>query len=121
MSDDYHFEIEFCQSILKRNPSEVSAMEMLAGYLTKVGKIDEGLAWDQKIVELAPENAISHYNLACSLALKNHALEAIEALQTAMEKGYRDFSWLVEDPDLENLHQHPAFSALLSKYKINLK
>lgn len=119
MNNELEFEINFCRSILKHSPDDLPTMEILAGYLTKAGRIEEGLELDRRIVELDPENAVGHYNLACSLALKNRKAAAIESLRNALEKGYRDFSWLMEDPDLAMLHDHPGFSDLLSQYEIN--
>ena len=117
MDSDHQFEIDFCRGILKRDANNIPVMEMLAGYLTKSGHIDEGLELDQRIVELDPENAISHYNLACSLALKNRSSEALAALRMALERGYDDFDWLMKDNDLLSLHDNPAFSALLSEFR----
>jgi len=117
METDLQFEIEFCQSILARDTSNLTVMEMLAGFLTKVGRIDEGLELDQKIVVMDPDNAISHYNLACSLALKRRLVESIAALRGALERGYNDFDWLMKDPDLTGLHEIPAFSALISEFQ----
>ena len=117
MENDYQFEIDFSRSLMKREPENLVIMEMLAGYYTKAGRIDEGLELDRRIVELDPENAISHYNLACSLALKKRANDAIASLRLAFEQGYDDFKWLLDDPDLSSLHNNPAFSALLSAYQ----
>ena len=117
MENDHQFEIDFCHSILRRDQENLPVMEMLAGYLTKSGRIDEGLALDRRIVELDPGNSISHYNLACSLALKNMATESIDALRTALEQGYSDFDWLMKDPDFDGLHENPAFSALISEFR----
>ncbi|MGC9451473.1 MAG: TPR end-of-group domain-containing protein [Oceanipulchritudo sp.] len=115
--DDYQFEIDFSRCILKWDPDNLAVMEMLAGFLTKSGRIDEGLAMDKRIVEMDPENAISHYNLACSLALKRNVTDAIHSLRGALERGYDDFDWLLQDPDLAGLHNHPAFSALIAEFK----
>jgi hypothetical protein len=41
------------------------------------------------------------------------AKAAISALQQAVELGYHDFDHLETDPDLESLHTHPQFQALL--------
>lgn len=117
MSSDSDFEIAFCESILRRDPRNLTVMELLAGLLTKVGRIDEGLRLDQRIVELDPDNPVSHYNLACSLALKNRAADAVEALRTALVLGYDDYDWLMEDPDLTVLHPYPPFSSLISEFK----
>ena len=119
MENEFQFEIDFARSILASDPQNLIVMEMLAGFYTKSGRIDEGLELDRKIVELDPDNAISHYNLACSLALKNKAGDAIAALRTALEQGYDDFQWLLDDPDLNGLHENPSFSALLSEFQAN--
>ena len=115
--EDYQFEIDFSRSILKRDPDSLPVMELLAGFLTKSGRIDEGLELDRRIVELDPENAVSHYNLACSHALKRNVGDAIDSLRGALERGYDDFDWLMKDPDLAGLHDHPAFSALIAEFK----
>jgi len=117
MSEDYHFEMAFCRSILQQDPENLETLEMLAGYCTKAGDIDEGLELDRKVVHLAPDYAIGHYNLACSLAIKNQREAALAALREALDKGYRDFNWLMEDPDLSSLHDDPALSALLAEYQ----
>lgn len=117
MKTDHQFEIDFCRSILKQDPDDLVTMELLAGYCTRAGRIDEGLEWDRRIVQLDPENAVSHYNLACSLALKNRSDEAIDRLRVALEKGYRDLSWMLKDPDLATLHSNPGFSSLLAEFQ----
>ncbi|NDV61047.1 hypothetical protein G0Q06_01140 [Puniceicoccales bacterium CK1056] len=118
MTSDFEFEMEFCRSILKRDAENAATIEMLAGYCTKAGNIDEGLELDQRFVQLQPDNAVGHYNLACSLALKNRSEDAISTLRTAFEKGYRDFGWMMEDADLKGLHDNPAFSALLAEFRV---
>lgn len=118
MSDTFQFEIDFCRSILKRDGKDLDTLEMLAGYYTKAGRIDEGLELDRKLVRLDPDNAVSHYNLACSLALKKRSRAAMNALRKALEKGYRDFNWIMQDPDLSNLQEEPSFVALLSEFQL---
>ena len=46
--NDYQFEIDFSRSILKRDPHNLPVMELLAGFLTKSGQIDEGLDLDRR-------------------------------------------------------------------------
>lgn len=87
---------------------------LLADFYTKDGFIAEGLALDQRIVQLLPDNAIAHYNLACSQCLSDQLPEALESLRCALQLGYTDIKWMCEDPDLKNLHGHPDFGALLN-------
>lgn len=117
VNKDRSFEIEFCQSILRRDPADLPTMELLADHLTKAGRLNEGLELDKKIVSLDPNNATGHYNLACSLALTNRIQEALQALRSAFEKGYQEFNWLLEDPDLQHLHDLPEFSALVAEFQ----
>ncbi|MFP4282797.1 MAG: TPR end-of-group domain-containing protein [Opitutales bacterium] len=117
-ASELDFEIEFCESILRQGSEYPEVMEMLAGYYTRAGRVDDGLALDQKLVALEPDNATAVYNLACSLALKDRKIEAVERLREAISKGYDDFKWLMKDGDLRSLHAFPPFQALLAEFQI---
>ncbi len=106
---DHEFETKFFEGILKHNPDYREVIELLGGLYTKQGRIDEGLRMDRKFVRLAPTNPTAHYNLACSLALKKRKADAVRALRSAIELGYRDLDWLREDPDLASLRDYAAF------------
>jgi len=73
---------------------------------------------DRKMISLKPENPIAHYNLACSLALTEQNSEAVSALRTCLQKGYKDFDWMLEDSDLNNLRDYEPYVALLKEYNI---
>lgn len=115
---DLSFEIAFCESILKRDPESLEVIEMLAGLYTRVGRIDDGLALDLRLVALDPANATSHYNLACSYALKERPGEAVDSLREALKRGYDDFHWLLKDSDLKSLHRYPPFLELLKEFAV---
>ena len=121
MSDQHKFEISFYESILKKDPKYVEVVELLAGLYTRAGRIDDGLKMDRKLVRLRPKNPVVHYNLACSLALKRRLRDSLNALSQAVELGYRDFKWIREDPDLENLRSHPFYRRLLDDLNANLQ
>lgn len=115
---DLSFEIDFCESVLRRDADNIEVIGMLAGFYTRVGRVDDGLALDHKLVALEPENPTSHYNLACSLALKDRKSEAIDALRDALERGYDDLDWMMKDGDLKALHTYPPFQELLREFEI---
>jgi len=114
---DPQFEIAFYESVLGRDPNYTDVIELLGGLYTKEGRIADGLRMDRKLVKLQPANATAHYNLACSLALAKRKADALRSLRHAVELGYRDFDWMVQDPDLEELKKHRGFSALLEQLK----
>jgi tetratricopeptide (TPR) repeat protein len=113
--DDPAFEIGFFESILRRDPNYTEVVEILGGLYTKMGRIADGLKMDRKLVRLLPTNATAHYNLACSLALSKRPSEALESLQHAIDLGYSDADWMLQDPDLEELKGNPRFQKLLQR------
>ncbi len=114
---DPAFEITFFESVLRREPDYVEVVEILGGLYTKQGRVADGLKMDRKLVKLQPRNATAHYNLACSLALSRRKADALRSLRQAVRLGYRDFDWMQQDPDLEELKSHPDFLALLQQLK----
>src|SRR3954467_5377645 len=114
---DPDFEIKFYESVLRRDPGYVAVVEILGGLYTRQGRIADGLKMDRKLVKLQPANATAHYNLACSLALSRRKTDALRSLRQAIELGYRDYDWMLQDPDLEELKTHPNFVALLDQLK----
>ncbi len=114
---DPEFEMRFFESVLRRNAGYTEVVEILGGLYTKHGRIADGLRMDRKLVKLQPANATAHYNLACSLALSRRKADALRSLRHAVALGYRDFDWMQQDPDLEDLKNHPDFVALLEQLK----
>jgi len=114
---DTEFEIGFFESVLRRNASDATVIELLGGLYTRQGRIADGLRMDRRLVKLQPGNATAHYNLACSLALSKRNSAALRALQTAVQLGYSDFDWMQQDPDLEALKRYPKFQAMLQILK----
>ncbi|MGB0259472.1 MAG: tetratricopeptide repeat protein [Coraliomargarita sp.] len=109
---NHDFEIGFFEDLHKRMPKDVRTASMLAHYYTDAGRIDDGLRIDRKIVRLTPEDPTAHYNLACSLALKDRKADAVKMLRKALELGYDDFKWLCNDPDLKSLAEYSGFLEL---------
>ncbi len=114
---DPEFEIAFYESVLRRDASYSDVIELLGGLYTKQGRIADGLKMDRRLVKLQPDNATAHYNLACSLALVRRKRDALRSLQQAITLGYRDYDWMLQDPDLDELKKHPEFVTLLAQLK----
>ena len=115
MERDMDFEIAFYEQLDARNPADERVMELLAHLYTKVGRIQEGLAMDRRLRDCRPGDPLVHYNLACSLSLTGHPDEAVAMLQKALDLGYRDLSWILQDKDLEPLKGYGPFEELLAR------
>jgi predicted Zn-dependent protease len=110
---DLSFEVAFFEDLHDRLPKDLRVVSILAQLYTQTGRYDCGLKLDRKLVRMVPEDPVLHYNLACSLALKERKREAVNALQHAIDLGYCDFVWMREDPDLESLRSYAPFQSLL--------
>jgi Flp pilus assembly protein TadD len=111
--ENLDFELGFFEQVRKRMPSDVRVVSILAHLYTRTGRIDDGLKMDRKLARLQPDDPTTHYNLACSLALKGRKADAVKALRTAITLGYADFQWMQHDPDLAVLQGHGGYEALL--------
>ncbi|MEW6071893.1 MAG: tetratricopeptide repeat protein [Planctomycetota bacterium] len=109
------FLADFFRAETDRHPDNLGALASLAEVLTQMGRLEEGLATDQKLLRLAPDNPTVHYNLACSLALLGHVDGALDALERAVELGYDDAEHLVRDDDLHPLRREPRFQRLVRR------
>lgn len=113
--EDLDFEITFFEAILTRLPDSIDVLMALGNNYTRRGLLEKGLFVDQCLCKLRIGDPIVHYNLACSYALIGQVDKAIDTLELAIEYGYRDFTYLQRDPDLEGIRHDPRYLALLSR------
>ena len=109
--------IQFMEGLVRRDPDYVDALQLLGDHYTQRGRFTEGLHVDERLARLEPNNPTVFYNLACSYSLTMEFDRAIAALDRAIELGYRDFKWLVKDPDLKNLRAQPAYEEIKEKIR----
>ncbi len=109
------FEVDLSRAALRSRPHWFEALTMLGHALTKAGNHKQALAIDLKLAKLRPNDAIVFYNLACSLSNLERVDESLEALQQSLDLGYKDFSYLLGDPDLENIRRDPRFKRMLER------
>jgi tetratricopeptide (TPR) repeat protein len=114
---DLDLEILFLEGVVRRDPAYIEALQILGDDYTRRGRYPEGLKVDERLSLLHPEDAVVQYNLACSYSLTQQTQLAFEALEAAINLGYRDFKSLDKDPDLDNLRQHDDFKRIRAKIR----
>jgi|YelNatPaOPRAMG01_1025707.scaffolds.fasta_scaffold63106_2 tetratricopeptide (TPR) repeat protein len=114
---DLDIEIDFLEGLVRRDPTYVDAVRLLAQDYALRGRFEDSLRLGQRLVVLQPDDPMSFYQLACGYALNRQIHEAALALAAAIERGYRDFDRLATDPLLENLRRHPMFRQAASKIR----
>ena len=78
--------------------------------------------YDQSVIELKkaisyiPEAPEPYYYLACAYSLDKKDSLGLDALETALKKGYKYQNNLTMDPDLERLRTFRAFHDLIKQY-----
>ena len=85
--------------------------------LHELGRDKEALAWMQKIIDEDPSDAGNWYDYACLYGRMNRIDDAMAALETAFELGYRNFGHLEYDYDMDLLRDLPRYKELVAKYK----
>jgi tetratricopeptide (TPR) repeat protein len=105
------------RSSLALNPAFAPAHVLLGEILKPAGRLTESIAACKRALLLDPESAAAYYDLACYYALLNASDKSLAALEMALCKGFLDFEWLAQDPDLALLRERPEFVYLLQKYR----
>lgn len=111
------FCVEFCSMILERRPDQLEALEVAANHFTEMGYFSDGLALDEHLLQLRPDDPGVLYNLACSQALVGRIDDAILSLSRSVQYGYRNHRHMAADRDLDRLHGDVRFHELLARMK----
>jgi tetratricopeptide (TPR) repeat protein len=114
---DLDIEIGFLEGVVRRDPEYLDALQVLADNYTRRGRFLDGMKLDEAMAKLRPSDPMVHYNLACSYSLTDRLDLSLSALERALALGYSDFKWLNDDPDLENVRQHPLFRKIKAKMR----
>jgi len=110
------FEIDFFTGVLERSPDYVDVLRVMGNLLTLKARYGDALHVHKRLVQLRPQDALAHYNLAGNYALLKRKELALTTLRRAVELGYRDFRYMREDHDLDAIRQDPRFRQLMHEY-----
>lgn len=78
---------------------------------------DKSQALFEEIIRLEPNEGAAFYNYACFLALTGRPTDALQQLENAFTKGWKNWSHLERDGDLKSLRGLKEFNDLVVKYK----
>jgi Flp pilus assembly protein TadD len=107
------FEASLARALLRLDPQDLNALQILGRAMTLLGRHVEALAVDRRITELAPDDEIAYYNLACSYSNLRKVDEAFEALRRSIDLGYVNVDYMLKDPDLDAVRQDSRFQDLV--------
>jgi adenylate cyclase len=101
---------------LEWHPDDVRALHLGAGSLILLGEEERADRWLQRALQVDPDDSIVLYNVACNYATMGRIERALDYLEDVIENGTVSRDWMKNDRDLENLHGHPRYEALLARF-----
>ena len=104
--------IQAFEAHLRQVPEDARARILLSAYYAHEGRHDDAVREANLAMLLRPNEAMIHYNAACTFCTMNKKAEALDAIQKAWRAGFKDADWARRDPDLAILHGDPEFEKL---------
>lgn len=83
----------------------------------ELGQKEKAVEFMNNVIEKDPDDAGNYYDAACLHSRMGELDKSIEFLQTALEKGFRRFSHLEMDDDLDAIRELPKYKELIRHYK----
>ncbi|UHQ20283.1 tetratricopeptide repeat protein [Lysobacter sp. KIS68-7] len=100
---------------VKLNPHDTRALYFAAQNLYRVGENEKARAMAEQALKQAQDEPVVLYNVACIYVGQGDPERAIDLLERAVSLGWGDRAWMEHDSDLDPLHGHPRFIALLEQ------
>ena len=83
----------------------------------RLGNNQEAINDTNKALELAPTEDGPYYNAACMYSVLNMPDKACEYLKTSIEKGYKNWDWITQDKDFDNIRALDCYKAIMKDKK----
>ena len=104
--------IQAFEAHLRQVPEDARARILVAALYAVEGRHEDAVREANLAMLLRPNEAMVHYNAACTFCSMNRKGEAMDALSKAWRSGFTDADWARRDPDLAPLHGDPEFERL---------
>jgi tetratricopeptide (TPR) repeat protein len=100
---------------LEWHPDDARAYHLGAGSLVVLGETDRAKRWLRRAIELAPDDSVVLYNVACILATIGEEEKSLDYLEEAANQGAVSAAWMRNDEDLVSLRGHARYTDLLQR------
>ncbi len=97
---------------LRQVPEDARARILVATFYAAEGRQDDAVREANLAMLLRPNEAMVHYNAACTFGIMGKKAESLDALTKAWRNGFKDSNWARRDPELALLHGDPEFERL---------
>jgi serine/threonine protein kinase/Flp pilus assembly protein TadD len=108
-------EMEVLETQLQRFPDDVRARVLLAADQAIFGQPEQAVMHVKIAVAMRPSDANVLYNAACTYGILGMKADALATFRRALQAGYTNADWCLNDPDLKILHDDPEFNSLVAQ------
>jgi adenylate cyclase len=104
------------------HPDDALSLSWGAGLFARFGQKERAEEWISRALIVEPNDAVIHFNIACSLAQMSETDRALNLLESAAHKmpAFLAVNWLKNDSDLTPLFNHLRYQALLAREEARL-
>jgi serine/threonine protein kinase/tetratricopeptide (TPR) repeat protein len=99
----------------RMHPDDARALYLGAVVWGQLGDSARALDWAGQALAIDPEEPVTLYNVACMYSLQGKVEQALDCLENAVKHGFAHRAWIEHDTDLNALHGHPRYQALLER------
>jgi adenylate cyclase len=98
---------------LSQHPDDARAYIFYAQTLAKVKQVEKAKEMGNRAYELAPNDALMLYNLACLFSRLEEKKIAVDYFRKALESGYQNYEWVKRDTDFDSIRNEPGYIELM--------
>ena len=94
-------------------PDDTRACVLGAGVCAGLGEVDRAAELAKRALGIDPDDPMLLYNVACTYAQLHKTDDALDCLESAVDKGYGHKDWVEHDSDFNPIRDNPRFKAIL--------
>ena len=110
--------IRRAEQALRQHPESSRPAQIGAAELAALGEKAQAREWLERALAIDPDDNAARYNAACCLSLLGDTEQALDLLETwAKQHGTEAKRWMLVDPDIDPLREHPRYKALIDQLR----
>ena len=116
-SQEFTEAAEWFQRVVKEDPKNGQAWQLLGYSLHSAGKLDEAIQAHTRASQFDRYHGVSLYNLGCAYSLKGEIDKSLGFLDKAVAAGFKELNYFQTDQDLNAVRKDERFQKILARVK----
>jgi adenylate cyclase len=109
------------EEALRKFPESSRPAQLGACQLASLGEAEKAKQWMERALAIDPDDPNIKYNAACMWAQLGETERALDLLERwASYVGRQSKDWMLQDPDLDSLRDHPRYQEILDLIEVRM-